>query len=392
MDRKREQRIKVDVIIVGGGIAGLSTAYWLTKQDPHLKIAVVEKGQLGDGATGRNAGFITCGSVEHFNRLVGKHGLAEADEMWKFSEENLRLLKSHIIKTHCQTIGFEHKGSFSLASTESEFTELQKSATMMKDSNIRVEVVNAQEIRQRLGVEKFVGGIKYQDDASVHPLLLLHLLKKTICESASQTVSFHENSEVFALETDSDSGSKIVRTQKGTFEAPLVVLATNGYSPLVHKYFEDKIFPTRGQILATEPVPLFMEGPCYANFVLDYFRQLPSGQLIIGGFRQLQRDTELGFADQTSEVIQSALEQFIEHHIPAVNSAKITHRWTGVMGFSVDGQPLVGSLPSDPQVFFVGGFTAHGLGLGFHCAKALVDSMYDRPIPKFLSAKRFIGR
>ncbi len=392
MDRNRNKTLLADVVVVGGGIAGLSTVYWLHKEDPGLKIALVEKSQLGDGATGRNAGFITCGSVEHFNRLVGKHGAKVADEIWKFSEENLRLLKSHVVQGHCGDIGFQQKGSFSLASTEHEFTELKKSADLMKSSNIQVEVLSADEIRNRLGVEKFVGGIKYIDDASVHPLLLLQALKDRILESSQSAVEFFENAEVHAIETNNETSTKIVRTKAGNFETSMVILATNGYSPLLHKYFADKIFPTRGQILATSPVAPFMEGPCYANFVLDYFRQMPSGELIIGGFRQLQKDIELGYSDQTSEVIQSALDQFIQEHIPPARNAKITHRWTGVMGFSVDGQPLVGSLPDDPQIFFVGGFTAHGLGLAFHCAKVLIDSMFDRPIPSFLSARRFMSR
>ncbi|MGZ3773360.1 MAG: NAD(P)/FAD-dependent oxidoreductase [Pseudobdellovibrionaceae bacterium] len=388
MDKNRNKKILADVVIVGGGIAGLSTAYWLSKEDPHLKIAVVEKSQLGDGATGRNAGFITCGSVEHFNRLVGKHGEQEAHEIWKFSEDNLNLLKKHIIQDSETEIGFQHKGTFSLASTEHEFNELKNSADLMKKIDIRVEVINDLDLEKRLGVKNFVGGIKYLDDASVHPLLLLRLIKERILQNSINNVEFYEEAEVHAIETDS-SGNKIVRTRVGLFEASMVVLATNGYSPLLNKYFDDKIFPTRGQILATEPVPAFMEGPCYANFVLDYFRQLPTGELIIGGFRQLQKDTELGYSDQISDIIQEALHQFIKDHIPQVASAKITHRWTGIMGFSADGQPLVGSLPDDPQIFAVGGFTGHGLGLAFHCAKKLTDVMFGRSVPKFLSMKRF---
>lgn len=389
MDLNRNNKTLVDVVIVGGGIAGMSTAYWLSKEDPSLKIAIVEKHKLGDGATGRNAGFITCGSVEHFNRLVGKHGLHEADQIWKFSEENLRLLKSHIVIGKCSDISFQQKGSFSLASTEHEFSELKKSADLMQSSHIKVEVLDSEQIQKRLGVEKFVGGIKYIDDASVHPLLLLRKMTELVLTQSQGQVQILENAEVFAIESNSEGSGKVVLTRAGSFECSSVVLATNGYSPLLHSFFKDKIFPTRGQILATSSVPQFMEGPCYANFVLDYFRQLPSGELVIGGFRQLQKDTELGYSDQISEVIQSALDQFILDHIPAVRTAKVTHRWTGVMGFSVDGQPLVGSLPDDPQIFFVGGFTAHGLGLAFNSAKALVDSMFDRPIPQFLSAKRF---
>ncbi|GAB4020586.1 MAG: FAD-binding oxidoreductase [Bdellovibrio sp.] len=386
MDRSKEKKLNADICIIGGGIAGLSTAYWLKKEDPSMKVVVVERFEVGDGATGRNAGFITCGSVEHFNRLVGKHGREEAAQIWKFSEDNLKLLKEHIIEDRANDLLFEHKGSFSLASTDSEFAELKNSAELMKSLDINVEVIEEQGIKSRLGVEGFVGGIKYVDDASVHPLKMLRRMREKI-EALPTEVTILENNEVYAIDNMGDN--KLIRTKYAQIEAPIVVFATNGYSPLLHKFFDDKIFPTRGQILATEPVPRFMEGPCYANFVLDYFRQMPTGEMIIGGFRQLQRDAEIGYADQTSDQIQKALEEFLQTHIPPVRKAKITHRWTGVMGFSVDGQPMVGAMPTEPQLFFVGGFTAHGLGLAFHSGKCLVDTLFDRPIPRFISARRF---
>ncbi len=375
-----------DIVVVGGGIAGVSTAYWLAQEDPSMSIALVEKHQLGDGATGRNAGFITCGSVEHFNRLVGKHGPAEAHEIWRFSEENLKLLKDHVIQDEGPGILFAQKGSFSLASTDTEFTELKKSAEIMKGFNINVEVLEGDAIEKRLGAEKFVGGIKYVDDGSVHPIRMLNLMRKRI-EQRFPNVKFFENHEVHGI--DKQGEDKLVRTKGGNFATPMVVLATNAYTPLVHSYFADKIFPTRGQILATAPVPQFMEAPCYANFVLDYFRQLPTGEMIIGGFRQLQKDTEVGYSDQTTDIIQTSLEKFLQDHIPAVRGAKITHRWSGLMGFAVDGQPMVGALPTDPQINYISACTGHGLGLSFHAAKTLVDSIFGRPIPKFISGRRF---
>ena len=56
------ERQVFDVVIVGAGITGLSTAYWLEKEDPSLKVAIVEKNRVAFGASGRNAGFVTCGS------------------------------------------------------------------------------------------------------------------------------------------------------------------------------------------------------------------------------------------------------------------------------------------------------------------------------------------
>ncbi|WP_127717121.1 FAD-binding oxidoreductase [Halobacteriovorax sp. HLS] len=374
-----------DIIVIGGGIAGLSCAYWILQEDSELKVTLIEKGEVGDGATGRNAGFITCGSVEHFNRLVEKHGESEALEIWKFSETNLELLEEHLITGSEKELQFEKKGSFSLASTETEFQELKKSALLMQKLGIEVEVIEKSDIDSRLGARGFIGGIKYLGDASIHPMKLLDKMKEKLL--SFKNFKLFENSEVFKI--NSVSQEKEVLTKGHRFKAPIVVLATNGYSALLHDYFKDKIYPTRGQILATSSVEKFMEGPCYANFVLDYFRQLPSGELVIGGFRQLQKDVEIGYSDETSDVIQNALEQFIQTHLPALSEADITHRWSGIMGFSVDGQPMVGAIPSDQQIYFLGGFTAHGLGLAFHGAKCLADILFDREIPSFISAKRF---
>lgn len=138
-----------------------------------------------------------------------------------------------------------------------------------------------------------------------------------------------------------------------------------------------------------ESVPMFMDGPCYANFYLDYFRQMPNGALLIGGFRQLEKATEVGYSDHVTEVIQNSLHDFVKNHLPQFKDSKVTHRWSGVMGFSRDGQPIVGALPDDSQVFFCGGYTGHGMGLAFHTGKCLVDSIFGRDIPKWLSARRF---
>ncbi|MCB0386298.1 MAG: FAD-binding oxidoreductase, partial [Bdellovibrionales bacterium] len=247
---------------------------------------------------------------------------------------------------------------------------------------ISVEVVQGDQIKKRLGAEGFIGGIKYLSDASVHPL---RLTKRITQLSGAQVF---ERTEVFRIE-EGPEGTRTLITNRGRFNASVVVLALNGYLPSLDPYFADKVYPTRGQILATEPVAHFMEGPCYAHFVLDYFRQLKDGRILIGGFRQLEKETEVGYSDHTTDKIQEALGEFLERHFPVLKGKKITHRWAGVMGFSADGQPFVGAKPDDQQIFFLGGFTAHGLGLAFNTGKCLVDLMYGRDIPQFLSAKRF---
>lgn len=387
-DKRPQEKKKCNITIIGGGIAGASCAYWLAKEDPSLKICVLEKSFVASGASGRNAGFITCGSVEHFNRLVHTHGLDTTQEIWAYSEENLRLLKSEIIsKEDPQKLGYREEGSFSLASTEEEFQELQETHDLMREASIDVEKVAKPDIEFRLNVEGFVGGIKYLSDASVHPFELVHAIFSR-AHKLTENLEVRTDAEVFDI-SSSHNGSQYVRARGIEVESDIVVMATNGYSYQLNEFFDDKIFPTRGQILMTEPLPAFLEAPCYANFVLDYFRQLPTGEVIIGGFRQLQKDVEKGVSDEISPVIQQALEKFIADHLPKASGAKITHRWSGIMGFSSDGQLMVGSLPSSPGIFYLGGFTAHGIGLAFHAGKSLTDLLMGRSIPDFISGKRF---
>ena len=371
-----------DVVVVGGGISGLATAYWLNQEDPSLKIALVEKHRMGFGATGRSAGFITCGSVEHFNRMISKHGQDRAVEIWKYAEENMNLLKTHIIGDKGGDLEFEQKGAYSLAADDSEFDELKNVANLMDSLKIPVATYSGEEIEKNVGAVNFVGGIKYLNDGAIHPIKLSERIRQKVqCEIFEQT-------EVHRVES-LDGGMRRVLTDNGVFETAIVVYCVNGYSASLHSYFKDKIYPTRGQIMMMEPVTPFMDGPCYANFYLDYFRQTRDGALLIGGFRQLEKETEVGYSDHTTQVIQDALHDFVMNHLPILKDKKVTHRWAGVMGFSQDGEPLIGSLPQDNQVFFCGGFTGHGIGLAFHTAKSLVDLIFGRPIPDWLSAKRF---
>lgn len=372
-----------DVVVVGAGISGLSAAYWLKKEDPSLKIAVVERGRIGAGASGRNAGFITCGSVEHFNRMINKHGLEQATEIWRYSEVNLRLLEEHIIQGDPEPVMFEKKGCFSLATLDTEFSELEQVAGIMNKLDIPVNVYSGEDVEKAVGARRFKGGIKYLKDASVHPLRMLERIR-----NRTPGLELFEGVEVHGIQ-EGPAQTRILRTDDGDMECSMVVLALNGYSAQLHPYFADKIYPTRGQILMMEKVPRFMEAPCYANFYLDYFRQLPSGELLIGGFRQLEKATEVGYSDHTTDVIQNALLEFVGNHLPQFAGKTITHRWSGVMGFARDGEPMVGALPDDNQVFFLGGYTGHGIGMAFHTGKCLADVVFGREIPRWLSARRF---
>lgn len=370
-----------DFVIVGGGIAGLSTAYWLQKEQPTAKIAIIEKDRVGFGASGRNAGFVTCGSTAHYMKLNQQFGTAKATEIWKFSEQNRELLKSHIIEDQADSVDYRQTGSCTVAPNEEMWQKYKDTANLMKAQGLAVQEVDSNYMESDYGVVGFLGGIEYRDDGFVHPMKLLERLKSKL------HVDIYEGTEVFAIE--SSGNTQKLKTDRGLFETPKVLLTLNAYLPMVLKNFTKILTPNRGQILVTEPLPQFVKGPCYLTKYLCYFRQLPTGHLLIGGFRNLSLETENNLLDQTTEVIQEALIKFVRDTFKHGKSAKVAYQWSGIMGFTPDEQMIIGALPNNPGVSLMAGCSGHGMGLSFHAAKVLVGSLFGKEIPPHLNLYRY---
>lgn len=374
------------ILVVGAGLAGLSTAYWLNKLDPSLHVTVIDKGTLGAGASGRNAGFITCGSTEHFSRMTGAYGESKAEEIWKFTEYNHQLMLEEFgrehLEMHCE---YRNLGSWTLAATEHEISVIGDTVSKLQNKGVNVEWHDENFVKNRLRCEGFKGGAFYKDDGEIHPMKYLrHLRMHSGFPSGRPRLL--ENQEVFGIDYSGDMVK--VATNNLDIFCQGVVLCTNAWSSQISSWFEDKIAPTRGQIIVTESVEPFLE-PSYCSFVLDYFRQLVDGRVLIGGFRNADAEREVGYSDEVNPLIHEKLEGFLNEHFPVLRGKRIDYRWSGVMGFAADGYPLVGSLPSEPQVFYNVGFTAHGLGFTFATGELTAKLILEGQDPGIFSGRRF---
>ncbi len=370
---------ETDIVIVGAGLAGLSTAYWLSKLDPDLRIQVVDKDKIGSGASGRNAGFITCGSTEHFSRMSSSYGENKAAEIWKFTEYNHRLMVEEFgkefLEENCE---YRNLGSWTLAATEHEIEVIGQTVGLLQKTGVNVEWCD----QVFEGTEGFYGGAFYKDDGEIHPAKYLwHLALHT-----GNNVNISENTEVFDMYTLEHK--IIVQTNKKRFSTSAVVLCTNAWSSQLVPWFTDKVTPMRGQIVVTDPVDAFLQ-PAYCSFVLDYFRQLVDGCVLIGGFRNADAEKEVGYSDEINPRIHKKLEGFLNEHFPILRGKRIDYRWSGVMGFAADGYPMVGSLTEDPRIYYNVGFTAHGLGFTFATGELVAKLVLEGQDPGIFSGRRF---
>ncbi|HEX2908296.1 MAG TPA: FAD-binding oxidoreductase, partial [Phototrophicaceae bacterium] len=162
------------------------------------------------------------------------------------------------------------------------------------------------------------------------------------------------------------------------------------YSPLIDPYFIGKVIPTRGQCLVTAPLKQPVLGVCgYSDYGYMYYRDTFDGRLLIGGGRKQNKLLEYNTTeDRITDPVQRILENYLHEKFPDVD-APIERRWSGIMGFSADGLPLVGTLPNQPRVGFAVGFHGHGLALGVGTAERAVDLLLKGTNPGAVSAARF---
>lgn len=271
---------------------------------------------------------------------------------------------------------FEANGSRYLAIDEKERERLLASYRALVDDGYDVEWHDDDPWDRA-----FHGMIYQPGDLGLQPFLLTQRL---MAASGAQVI---ENSP--ARELASLDGEVEVRSRRATVRCGRAVLATNAYSRLLHPFFRDRVNPTRAQAFATEPLGFRMfDGPTGTNDGFEYFRQLPDTRFVIGGYRDVFPEEEVGFADETTPHLQEGLERWAGSHFPELAGMRVTHRWAGIMGFTPDGLPLVGQLDDLPGVYYCVGFNGGGMSMGPVAARRAVALMADSESPGVMDGAR----
>jgi gamma-glutamylputrescine oxidase len=366
------RRETADVCVVGGGIVGATLAKLLGEAGK--AVIVLEAGTIAGGASGRNAGHCIGGMRNSYHRAIERHGREQARALRDF------LLSSReLVRGWCDEyqVPYERNGSQYLGIDAAEADELRASARALLADGAEIE------FSERDPYERGFAGRLYQPgDLGLQPYLLVTRLM-----TASGATVF-ENCAVRAIEQAGETVT--LRAQRATVTCKQAILATNAYSRTLHPYFRDKIFPTRAQMYATAPsdAPRLLTMPTGTQDGFEYFRQLPDGRFLIGGYRDRFVDEEVGYDDETTPHLQAGLEGWVRERFPEVAQLAITHRWAGTMGFTPDALPIIGRLPDLPNVYFAVGFTGGGMSAGPATARAAVEYMLAGTHPGLLHAER----
>lgn len=348
-----------DVVIVGAGFVGLSTAYWISEYRPDLKVIVIDKSPLGSGASGRNAGFLTKGSASFYKNLSIKWGTQKALEIFKFAEQSLELVYQNVLKASPE-VKFDKSNSLTLFQNSKKVEEWHDHR--FDPSEFKFIWKTAEELSPGLR-DKFVGAFENTPEYKVNPFQLLNSLKMSL---EARKINITENLSAFEITKDG------ILTETNTIKCKKVVLALNGYLPQFHYVFQDLITPSRAQMLAVELDEEYESTSLhYDSPYRVYWRKSVDKILLIGGMRLLDEEREKGDFDRLSPTIQSGLEEYLKETLKI--KYKVINRWTGVMGFTEHELPLVTRVEAPLDAYVVGGFSGHGMGLGFKAAQETAE-------------------
>jgi glycine/D-amino acid oxidase-like deaminating enzyme len=321
-----------DVAIVGGGIAGIATAYFLARGG--ARPIVLEARGVAEAASGRNAGFLLAGVAENFAAASRRYGSGNALRIWKLTERTQALVRS-LVAEHRIDCELRWNGSDQIAGDDSEWTEVRTSAGLLAAQGVKVTL------------DEPARSARYHDDGEIHPVRWVRGLADAAVRAGAR---IHEDTRVTGVEDG------VVRTTGGTVTAGAVVLCTNAYTA---RLTSSRVRPIRGQMLATAPAPSVFERPAYAKRGYQYWRQRADGRVLVGGWRDMAVEEEVGEDELPTRSVQRHLDAFLAAH---GIDAPVTHRWAGTMGFSHDALPYVGH--TGPRLFVCGGFTGHGMAFG----------------------------
>lgn len=336
--------------VVGGGVTGCACALALAERG--LRVRVHEGREVASGASGRNGGFALRGGAMPYDRARDRLGPARARLLWTLTERTLVRLAA------LAGDAFRPTGSLRLAGDAAEATELRREHDALREDGFAVEWLEA------LGAPlagRFPAGLRHPTDGALQPARWVRRLAAAAVTAGAEV---REHDRVAAVEH---------------LDADHVVVATDGYTSGLVPALDVAVRPTRGQVVATEPLPeLLFPCPHYARHGYDYWQQTPDRRLVIGGWRDAGLDAEWTAEEATTPAVQERLEAFVRDLLGSL--PPITHRWAGSFGTTADNLPLAGAVPRRPGVWVAAGYSGHGNVLGLACGELVARAIVgERP-------------
>jgi gamma-glutamylputrescine oxidase len=355
---------RADVVVVGGGIAGCSTALHLAKRG--YRVVLLEAHAVGYGASGRSGGQTIFGLAAGQATLAAQVGRDDARRLFEMSIDALDLTQSLIEE---YAIDCDYRANhLHLAVKPRHLTELASWVQELQDYGYRsARLVTRDELAAHVRSDRYLGGLLDSRSGHLHPLKYTQGVARA-AETAGATL--FENSTVLRYQ---EGQELTVHTAAGRVRCAHLVLCGNAYIGAVAPSLARRILGVGTYIIATEPLgeerarSLLPSDGAVAdlNWILDYFRCSADHRLLFGGGVSYS-------AVQPPRLVESMRRRMLRV-FPALSSVRVAYAWGGLLDITLSRAPDFGRLA--PNVFYLQGFSGHGMSLTGLAGRLVADAV-----------------
>jgi gamma-glutamylputrescine oxidase len=374
-----------EVAVIGGGMLGCWTAYWLARAG--VPVVLLEQNVIGWGATGRNGGFLVGGTASGFGAMAKRIGEDAARQVETIAGEG-RELAERVIGEEGIDCDFRVPGTLLLALSDEELAEMRADVGSLAKSGFAGEILDRAQVQAMVQTplgEEIAGAMYAPTGALVHSERYLCGVAKAARRHGARLV----RAGVTGLAPDGDATR--VETTAGPLSAGRVVVALNAWTETLVPALGGKIMPVRGQILAYAPSARVFEAAIGASVTPmgEYWQQVPDGSIVIGGCRQDAPDGDVGVREMVpTDDVTERIEQVLPRLFPRLADLTVERRWAGLMAFTSDYVPVADAAPEMPGVWVGGGFCGHGMPFGPRLGQLLAEAATSCATPGALSPLR----
>jgi gamma-glutamylputrescine oxidase len=326
---------ETDVCVIGLGGSGLICILRLLELGQ--RVVGLDAGMVAGGAAGRNGGFLLAGLARFYHDTVAELGRERASAAY-------RLTMLEMDRMTAQTpSAIRRVGSLRIATTPAELEDCKLQMAAMQEAGLPVTWYSG-----------FEGtGLMIETDGAFNPLARCRLLALQAIQAGAQ---LFEHSSVTSL-----SGHEVC-TGKARVICKKVIVAVDGKLEVLLPELTGRVRTARLQMIASAPTnEVQLPRPVYARWGYEYWQQLPSGSISLGGFRDAALEQEWTFNSEPDQKIQGLLEQFMREKI-GVKHAPITHRWAASVSYSSQTLPVLAQVREN--LWAIGGYSGTGNVVG----------------------------
>ena len=359
----------VDVCVIGGGLAGLTTALEMVRAG--RSVVLLEAERIGFGASGRNGGFVAPGYALANGKIAKRVGLANAKQLYELSREGAEYVRATIAAL---APAIKMGDGWLVAMRHPGREELKAEQTLMAaEFGARTEIWDLARTRAALKSERYHIGMFVPEAFHIQPLAYALALAREVTRLGGLV---HEASRATGWRRR--NATTQIDTAGGSVRASQIVFATGGYERGLFAPLARSVLPVATYIAVTEPLAARADTAIATASAIsdtrragDYYRRLPDGRILWGGRITTRRSEPERLAETMHGDMLSVY--------PQLEGSRMDFAWSGLMGYARHKMPVIGK--AGDGLWMASAFGGHGLNTtamaGQLIARAIVSGNED---------------